>query len=71
MNTALVAKSMNLPVLVDSLDSYIQSVNRLPTLSTEEEQDLAERLRQHNDLEAARQLIMTHLRFVVHIARGL
>ncbi len=70
MNTALVAKSMNLPLLVDSLDSYIQTVNRLPTLSAEEEQDLARRLQQRNELEAARQLIMAHLRFVVHIARG-
>ena len=70
MNTTLVAKSMNLPVPVDGLDNYIQAVSKLPTLSTEEEQTLAIRLRKHNDLEAARQLIMAHLRFVVHIARG-
>ena len=69
-NTTLVAKSMNLPVPVDGLDNYIQAVSKLPTLSSEEEQTLAIRLREHNDLEAARQLIMAHLRFVVHIARG-
>jgi RNA polymerase sigma-32 factor len=70
MNSALVLKSTNLPVPVDCLDSYIQAVNKIPMLNTEEEQELALRLRQRNDLEAARQLILAHLRFVVHIARG-
>ncbi len=68
--TALVPRIENLPVLVGSLDSYIQTVNRAPMLSTEEEQELAQRLRLQNDLEAAQRLIMAHLRFVVHIARG-
>jgi RNA polymerase sigma-32 factor len=70
MNSALVLKSTGFPVPIDCLDSYIQAVNGIPTLNTEEEQELALRLRQRNDLEAARQLILAHLRFVVHIARG-
>ena len=67
---ALVLRLQNLPVPVDSLDSYIQAVNRMPMLSVEEEQELAQRLRLRNDLDAAQRLIMAHLRFVVHIARG-
>lgn len=70
MDTALIPKSMNLPTPVDSLERYLQVVNGIPMLSAEEEQTLALRLCQRNDLEAARQLIMAHLRFVVHIARG-
>ncbi|MFO1386920.1 MAG: RNA polymerase sigma factor RpoH, partial [Chitinivorax sp.] len=63
---------MTLPVISDasSLEHYIQSVNSLPLLSQEEEIELATRLQQHNDLEAARQLVMSHLRVVVTIARG-
>ena len=68
--TALVPRIENLPALVGSLDSYIQAVNRMPMLSAEEEQELAQRLRLRNDLEAAQRLIVAHLRFVVHIARG-
>ena len=67
---ALVLRLQHLPVPVDSLDSYIQAVNRIPMLSVEEEQELAQRLRLRNDLDAAQRLIMAHLRFVVHIARG-
>lgn len=55
---------------VGSLGSYINWVNQVPLLSLEEEQELAQRLKQHNDLEAARKLVMSHLRFVVKIARG-
>ncbi|MDS4042208.1 MAG: RNA polymerase sigma factor RpoH [Candidatus Competibacter sp.] len=68
--TALVPRIQNLPVPVDSVDSYIQAVNRVPMLSTEEEQELVQRLRLRNDLEAAQRLIVAHLRFVVHVARG-
>ncbi len=68
--TALVPRMQNLPVPVDSLESYIQAVSQVPVLSAEEEQDLAQRLRLRNDLEAAQHLIVAHLRFVVHIARG-
>ncbi|MDX1561926.1 MAG: RNA polymerase sigma factor RpoH [Gammaproteobacteria bacterium] len=53
-----------------SLDHYIQQVNAIPVLSAEEEQALATRLQEDNDLEAARKLVLAHLRFVVHIARG-
>ena len=64
--------AMTLPVISDasSLEHYIQSVNSLPLLTQEEEVELATRLQQHNDLEAARQLVMSHLRVVVTIARG-
>ena len=53
-----------------SLQSYIQAVNRLPYLSQEEEFDLSRRLRRDNDLDAARQLVLSHLRVVVSVARG-
>jgi RNA polymerase sigma-32 factor len=55
---------------VGSLDSYIDRVSRIPVLSREEELDLARRLHNEEDLDAARQLVVSHLRFVVHIARG-
>ena len=70
MNTALTTQSMRLPALVDSVDSYIQAVNAIPMLSAEQERELALRLRLRNDLDAARQLVLAHLRFVVHIARS-
>ncbi len=68
--TALVPRIENLPALVGSLDGYIQAVQRTPMLNAEEEQELAQRLRLRNDLDAAQRLIVAHLRFVVHIARG-
>jgi RNA polymerase sigma-32 factor len=68
--TALVPRLQHLPVPVDSLESYIQAVSQVPMLSAEEEQEMALRLRLRNDLEAAQRLIVAHLRFVVHIARG-
>jgi RNA polymerase sigma-32 factor len=68
--TALVPRMQNLPVPVDSLESYIQAVSQVPMLSADEEQNLARRLQLRNDLEAAQRLIVAHLRFVVHIARG-
>ena len=55
---------------VGSLDAYIQAVGAIPVLSKEDEQDLARRLRDDEDLDAARDLVMAHLRFVVHIAKG-
>ena len=54
----------------DSLESYLQSVNNYPMLSAEEEKKLAERLYNDGDITAAKDLIMSHLRFVTHIARG-
>jgi len=53
-----------------NLGAYVASVNAIPVLSAEEEKALAERLYYQEDLEAARQLVMAHLRFVVHIARS-
>ena len=64
------ALSFPVPSAVGSLDQYIQSVNRLPMLSEQEEVQLATRLQEHGDLDAARQLVMSHLRVVVAIARG-
>ena len=68
--TALVPRIQSLPVPFDSLEGYIQTVSQMPMLSAEEEQELAYRLRSQNDLAAAQRLIMAHLRFVAHIARG-
>ena len=52
------------------LSSYIRAVNALPVLSVDEERKLARRYHKHNDLDAARQLVMSNLRYVVRIARG-
>ena len=52
-----------------NLDAYISAVNRLPMLTLEEEQSLGQRLREHNDLEAAGRLVLSHLRLVVAISR--
>jgi len=68
MTNALLAVSI--PSAVGSLESYIQSVKAMPVLSAEEEQDLALRLKRDNDVEAARMLVVSHLRVVVNIARG-
>jgi RNA polymerase sigma-32 factor len=59
-----------MPMPTGSLESYIQTVNRFPLLSAEEERSLARRYRTDNDLEAARQLVLSHLRLVVAVARG-
>jgi RNA polymerase sigma-32 factor len=55
---------------IGSLDQYMQAANAVPVLSAAEEFELATRFRQNNDLDAARRLVLSHLRFVVHIARG-
>ncbi len=52
------------------LSSYVRAVNAVPVLSAEEERRLAERLQRNGDLEAARQLVVSHLRYVVRVARG-
>jgi RNA polymerase sigma-32 factor len=62
--------SAQMPMPTGSLESYIQTVNRFPLLSVEEERSLARRYRTDNDLEAARQLVLSHLRLVVAVARG-
>ena len=63
---------LNLPIpsAVGSLESYIQSVNRFPVLSAEKETELARGFRDREDLGAAQQLVLSHLRVVVSIARG-
>jgi len=55
---------------IGSFDAYMDQVSRIPVLSREDEAELAHRFRNDGDLDAARQLVMSHLRFVVHIARG-
>jgi len=71
-STALALKqSSNLIAApIGSLDAYIERVTSLPVLSREEEIKLAEQFRNDGDLEAARALVLSHLRFVVHVARG-
>jgi len=72
MTAALVAKQNALVYAgpVGSLDAYIDRVSQIPVLSKEDEVALAMRFRTEADLDAARQLVLSHLRFVVHIARG-
>jgi RNA polymerase sigma-32 factor len=62
------SRSLTLPPL-GNLDAYISAVNRMPMLTQEEEQSAARRLRDDNDIDAAGQLVMSHLRLVVSIAR--
>ena len=59
-----------MPLPTGNLDQYIQAAFSVPVLSAEEEHELAVRLHRDNDLNAAKQLVMSHLRFVVRIARG-
>jgi len=57
------------PGALGTIEAYISAVNRLPMLSAEQEQTLAQRLRDHSDLNAARELVLSHLRLVVSVAR--
>ncbi len=68
--TNALAVSIPFPSMAGSLDTYIQAVNRFPLLTQEEETTLARRLRDDEDVDAARQLVVSHLRVVVSIARG-
>lgn len=68
MNQQLQLTAMHLPV--GSLDSYIHRVNQFPMLTQEEELAYAERFHSEGDIEAARQLVLAHLRYVVRVARG-
>jgi RNA polymerase sigma-32 factor len=70
LQTALVANNLPIPSALGSLEAYIGAVNRVPVLAVEDEQALAHRFRDEEDLGAARELVMAHLRFVVHVARG-
>ncbi|ASF44580.1 RNA polymerase sigma factor RpoH [Methylovulum psychrotolerans] len=66
------SNALTLPVnlSVGTFDAYLNLVKQMPKLSSEQEHDLAVKYRDHGDLEAARQLVMTNLRFVVHVAKG-
>lgn len=68
----MVRQSLALPTVaaVGSIDAYIQAARQFPMLSEEEEFGLASRFRKENDLDAARQLVLSHLRLVIAIARG-
>ncbi|NLY26464.1 MAG: RNA polymerase sigma factor RpoH [Alcaligenaceae bacterium] len=66
---ASLAMAISNPGALGTIEAYISAVNRLPMLTAEQEIDLGRRLRDQSDLEAARQLIMSHLRLVVSIAR--
>ncbi len=72
MTTALAQRNRDLVLAgpVGSLDAYIQAVGSIPVLSKSDEQALATRFREEGDIDAARELVMAHLRFVVHIAKG-
>ncbi|HEX4974994.1 MAG TPA: RNA polymerase sigma factor RpoH [Pseudomonadales bacterium] len=70
MNTQLSLSYSHLVSPGANLESYVRTVNSIGVLSAEEELNLTERLFYNNDLEAARQLVMSHLRFVVHIAKS-
>ncbi|MFK8028011.1 MAG: RNA polymerase sigma factor RpoH [Gammaproteobacteria bacterium] len=69
-NNLVISQPHELTLTAGSLDAYINAAHQLPILSAEEERNLATRLRDHQDLEAARTLITHHLRFVVRVARG-
>ena len=70
MSTALVANNLPIPSALGSLEAYVGAVHQVPVLSVEDEQRLARRLRDEDDLGAAQELVLSHLRFVVHVARG-
>ena len=70
MSKELVPSHLLVPAGTGSLDAYIQEVNKIPVLTLEEERDFARRYREDGDLEAARRMVLAHLRFVVHVAKG-
>jgi len=70
MSKDLVPSHLLVPAGTGSLDSYIQEVNKIPVLSFEFEQELARSYRDDDEIEAARRMVLAHLRFVVHVAKG-
>jgi len=68
MSPQLQPLTLNLPI--GSIDAYIYSVNQIPMLTAEEEQDCARRFQDEGDVEGARSLVLAHLRYVVRVARG-
>jgi RNA polymerase sigma-32 factor len=69
-STQTLPMALPLPMAAGSLEAYIQSVKRFPLLSAEQERDYARRYQRDGDLDAARQLVLSHLRLVVAVARG-
>jgi RNA polymerase sigma-32 factor len=69
MTTQTMPLNFPVPSAMGSLDQYIQAVNRFPLLTAEQERDLGTRLQQQNDLDAARQMVLSHLRLVVAVSR--
>ena len=71
-NLSIMKNSLTLDMVtpIGSLEAYIQSANQIPMLTAEEERELATRLQEDGDINAARRLVLSHLRFVVHVARG-
>ncbi len=67
---ALVSNNLPIPAAIGSIDAYVGAVHQIPVLSLDEEQELARRFRLSEDLDAAKHLVLSHLRFVVHVARG-
>ena len=70
MSKDLYAMALTVGQQSASMDGYLQAVSTIPMLKVEQEQELAKRLQEDGDLNAAKQLIMSHLRFVAHIAKG-
>jgi RNA polymerase sigma-32 factor len=70
MSNALTLPQFAMPSTAGSLEAYIQAANRVPMLTEAEEVSLARKFRDENDLGAARQLVLSHLRLVIAIARG-
>src|SRR3990167_3412355 len=68
MSTELQAMNVRLPI--GSIEAYLHYVNQIPMLTAEEEHELAVTLQQTNDLQAAKRLIMSHLRYVAKVAKG-
>ena len=70
MTKEINALTLSMPQNAGSIESYLQAVSSIPMLSADEEKALAEKLQDSGDLNAARALIMSHLRFVAHIAKS-
>jgi RNA polymerase sigma-32 factor len=70
MSNKLAPSHLLVPAGTGSLDAYIQEVNKIPVLTLEIEQALSRQFRDADDLEAARRMVLAHLRFVVHVAKG-
>ncbi len=70
MTQVLTEPIHNLPIVTGNMAHYVQMAHSLPVLTAEEEYALAQRLREEGDVEAARELVLRNLRFVIHVARG-